>query len=240
MEGSAFKNGVDFDVDNIQGIIGYRFKDVELLKRALVHRSFAYETGKEAVDSNERLEFLGDAVLNLVVTEYLYRSFPDKREGELTQTKSLTVCKAVLAKIARRLGLGRYVKLSPGEEQSGGRQRASIVADAYEALLGAVYLDGGVKPASRLIEENILDDLESIIADEEHTNYKSFLLEYSQGQGKGHPQYEVCLEEGPEHEKLFTVEVRIEGQRLGEGNGRSKKEAEQRAAKMATERLEIL
>lgn len=232
---------VDTDLKQIQEMIDYRFKDLELLKKALIHRSFAHSVGKRAIDSNERLEFLGDAILNLVVTEHLYRSFPEEREGELTQIKSVVVSKAILAKVARKMNLGQYIRLSLSEEQSGGRQRTSIVADAYEALLGAIYLDGGIEPVRKLVTKSILNDLDDIIiVSEEHTNYKSLLLEYIQAREKGYPQYEVCFEEGPDHEKLFTVEVRVGGRKLGEGTGRSKKEAEQKAAKMAMERLEIL
>lgn len=217
---------------------GYRFRDVNLLVRALKHRSYAYACN-EGTDSNERLEFLGDAVLDLIVTEHLYRTFREKREGELTQIKSLVVSKRVLWRKAEDIGLGSYVFLSDAEELAGGRRRMSILGDAYEAILGAIYLDGGLRPVRRFVHGNLLGDLESFITDERYVNYKSMLLEWTQREGRGHPSYRVTGEEGPDHRKTFLVEVTIQGKCFGEGQGRSKKKAQQMASREALRRLGV-
>lgn len=219
--------------------VGYRFRDEDLLIRALKHRSYAYARNEHSTDSNERLEFLGDAVLDLIVTEHLYRTFGEKREGELTQIKSLVVSKRILSRKAEEIGLGNHVFLSDAEELAGGRRRMSILGDAYEAMLGAMYLDGGLTAVRRFVHRNLLRDLESFIADERYVNYKSMLLEWTQREGKGHPSYRVTGEEGPDHRKIFTVEVTIQGKRLGEGEGRSKKKAQQMAAREALRRLAV-
>ncbi|MFQ6091924.1 MAG: ribonuclease III [bacterium] len=224
----------------MQKDIGYTFRDPSLLAMALVHRSYTPMEGHEQISSNERLEFLGDAVLNLLVTEYLYHTFPDKQEGDLTQIKSRIVSRTVIAEKAKEFQLGRYLMLGPGEEQSGGRSRTSIIADGFEALLGAMYLDGGTKAVTSFLQAHLLNDLDRIILAEEHTNYKSLLLEYCQGLGRGQPVYRVSRETGPEHEKEFTVVVKIEGVTRGTGVGRNKREAEQRAAKEALEKIGVL
>ena len=220
-------------LENLERIIGYRFSDRALLSQALKHRSYVYASDGDGIESNERLEFLGDAVLDLVVTEYLYRSFRMKREGELTQVKSLIVSKPVLAEKGREMGLGRYMLLSREEEQSGGRDRTSIIGDAFEAVLGAIYLDGGFDASRDFVARSLLCDIEKISANGDYLNFKSVLLEYVQSEGRGHPRYFVHSEEGPDHEKVFTVEVAIGGEILGQGKGRSKKEAQQMAAKEA-------
>ena len=222
----------------LQSSIHYFFKNPSLLATALIHRSYAHSEDSDKSVSNERLEFLGDAVLNLVVSEHLYRVFPTKQEGELTQIKSLIVSRPVIAEKARELQLGRYLMLSPGEEQTGGRSRISILSDGFEALLGAMYLDGGKKVATDFLRNHLLHDINRIISDEEYSNYKSLLLEYCQGIGKGQPIYTVSHETGPDHEKEFTVVVQIEGKIQGSGVGRNKREAEQRAAKEAFEKIQ--
>ena len=226
-------------LDRLQEKLGHTFSDLVLLKQALKHRSYIYAVDEEGVASNERLEFLGDAVLDLIVTEALYRRFPHKREGDLTQVKSLLVSKVVLAQKSRELGLGQYLYLSKEEEIAGGRNRTSIIGDAVEALLGAVYLDGGLKAAERLVERTLLSDVERIISKGNYLNFKGPLLEHTQSEGRGHPRYLVNLEEGPDHRKVFTVEVLIGGERMGVGQGRSKKEAQQMAAKGALEKLGV-
>lgn len=223
----------------LEGRFGYHFRDANLLIRALKHRSYAYARDEDGVDSNERLEFLGDAVLDLIVTEYLYRTFGKKREGELTQIKSLVVSKSILSRKAEEIGLGDHVFLSDAEELAGGRRRVSILGDAYEAILGALYLDGGLRVVRRFVHRTLLRDLELFIADERYINYKSMLLEWTQREGRGHPSYRVAGEEGPDHRKMFTVEVAIQGKRVGRGQGQSKKKAQQMAAKRALRRLAV-
>ena len=227
------------DPRKLQEVIGYRFKNTALLLQSLKHRSHVYAKDESGIHSNERLEFLGDAVLDLLVTEHLYRKFRRKREGKLTQIKSMLVSRAALAWKAREIGLGRYIFLSREEEESGGRNRSSIVSDAYEALLGAVYLDGGLEETRRLVSDQLLKDMNRIILNHDYLNFKSALLEHAQSEGWGHPKYYVNSEEGPDHKKVFTVEVTVRGENLGAGRGRSKKEAQQMAAKEALERLGV-
>ncbi|MSS70655.1 MAG: ribonuclease III [Candidatus Latescibacteria bacterium] len=228
---------IEQNLETLEAIIGHHFADRSLLAQALKHRSYVYAADGHGIESNERLEFLGDAVLDLVVTEYLFRSFKSKREGELTQVKSLIVSKTVLAQKGREMGLGRYMLLSREEEQAGGRDRTSIIGDAYESVLGAIYLDGGLDPSRVFVTRHLLCDVEEISANGDYLNFKSVLLEHVQREGRGHPRYYVNSEEGPDHEKIFTVEVAVGGEIRGQGQGRSKKEAQQMAAKEALRRL---
>ncbi len=221
--------------------LGYCFKDERLLVKALKHRSYVYvEEGRDRLESNERLEFLGDAVLELLVTEFLFRRFADKGEGELTQMKSQLVSRTVLAQQAKLLGVGTFVLLSVDERGANGGQRPSILCDTLEALIGAIYLDGGLEAARAFVQRAVLADFRQIVQQDATFNFKSKLLEYSQSMGNGPPRYLVHDEEGPDHDKLFIVEVCITGRRLGWGRGRSKKEAQQRAAKDALESLDAL
>ena len=215
---------------------GLTFRDPALLKLALTHRSYLHVTGQR--DSNERLEFLGDSVLGLVTSEYLYRTHPGEHEGQLTKTKSLLVSKAILSRRALAMGLGRFVLMSHSEVESGGRQRLSILADAFESVVGAVYLDQGFEASRAFIERWLLRDTRSIVADKRHTNYKSHLQEYVQSTYRTHPVYRIRSEMGPDHSKQFMVEVIIGKRMLGDGKGRNKKEAEQAAARNALERVE--
>lgn len=208
--------------------IGYRFQERELLVRALSHRS-SVENGS----SNERLEYLGDAVLGLLVSEFLFGEFPDLDEGDLTKMKASLVNEGVLSKVAGEFGLGDFIFLSSEEEKSGGRQKPSIVADAAEAVLGAVYLDGGLQAARRIVHKFFLTDYEILLNDESSYNFKGELLEKIQGCGQGSPRYEILKEIGPDHEKQFVVSVSVNGESLGQGTGSTKKEAEQKAARMA-------
>ena len=223
----------------LQEKVGYNFSNPNLLTQALKHRSFVYSIDEASIESNERLEFLGDAVLDLLVTESLYCRFIGKREGELTQIKSLLVSKVVLAQKGRELGLGDHLFLSKEEDLAGGRDRTSIIGDAFEALLGAIYLDGGLKAAGDFVQAKLLCNVQEIISDGNYLNFKSVLLEHTQSEGQGHPRYLVDAEEGPDHHKTFTVEVVIGGQRQGIGQGRSKKEAQQMAAKEALKKLGV-
>ncbi len=189
-------------------------------------------------ESNERMEFLGDSVLGLVTSEYLYRLFPDEHEGQLTKTKSLLVSKAILSRKALSMGLGRFVLLSHSEIESGGRQRLSILADAFESVVAAIYLDQGFEEAREFIEYWLLRGSREIVADKRHRNYKSHLQEYVQTTFRTHPVYRIRSQMGPDHSKLFLVEVMVGRRALGEGRGPNKKEAEQAAARDALESVE--
>ncbi len=219
---------------------GLPFRDLSLLKLALTHRSYLSVTGQGPRESNERLEFLGDSVLGLVTSEYLYRRHPDEHEGQLTKTKSLLVSKAILSRRALRIGLGRFVLMSHSEVESGGRQRLSILADAFESVIGAVYLDQGFEAARTFIHQHLLAESDAITSDKRHTNYKSHLQEYVQNSFRTHPVYRIRSEYGPDHSKYFMVEVMVGKRTLGEGRGHNKKEAEQAAARDALEKVERL
>jgi len=218
--------------------LGYEFKNKDFLIEALTHRSSLKETGKERNSSYERLEFLGDAVLGLSVSRYLFENFSDKGEGELTKLKATLVSEVNLSRRAKLISLGKYLLLSAEEEKSGGRSRHSILSDSYEALLGAIFLDGGLEAAEKFIQAQILKNLKETAEDRSLRNYKGELLEILQAEGEGLPKYEVLEEKGPDHQKMFTMGVFSKGRCLGTGRGASKKEAEQNAAKMALEELE--
>lgn len=223
----------------LEARLQYRFVDREYLIEALTHRSYARGVRNDEVDSYERMEFLGDSVLGLVVTAHLYRRYYGHREGNLTKIKATLVNERSLSQVARQLGLGEFILLSPEEEQGGGRHRKSILADACEALFGAVYLDGGMKEASQLVNRLILSQTDTFLADRGQINYKGELLEHFQSLGKGMPRYESVSEEGSDHDKMFSVQVRLEGRVIGRGQGKSKKSAEQEAARAALDHLEL-
>lgn len=219
--------------------LSYRFVNRDYLLEALTHRSYARGVRNDEVDSYERMEFLGDSVLGLVVTAHLYRRYRGHREGNLTKIKATLVNERSLSQVARQLGLGEFILLSPEEEQGGGRHRKSILADACEALFGAVYLDAGMKEASSLVERLILSQMDRFLADRAQINYKGELLEHYQSMGKGMPRYELTSELGSDHDKVFSVQVKLEGQVIGRGDGKSKKDAEQEAARAALDHLEL-
>jgi ribonuclease-3 len=220
--------------------LGYRFKNAGYLTQALKHRSYLAGSGEPRYMANERLELLGDAVLSLAVVEYLYHRYPRRPEGELTVMKSLAVSRGVLANVARALNVGEHLLLSEQERRAGGAQRPSILADAMEAIIGAVYLDGGLEPARKVVQRLVLSRLPGILAREENQNYKSLLLEYCQRERMPTPAYRVEREDGPEHDKVFTVAVSIGGRQYGTGQGGSKKAAEQRAARGALLKLHVI
>lgn len=218
--------------------LGYAFTDRALLATALLHRSHIHVTGQERGSSNERLEFLGDAVLGLVVNEHLYRSFADCSEGDLTKMKSLLVCGACLSEVAGEHGLGVHIRMSRSEAATGGRERLSILADTTEAVIGAVYLDGGLEAARDVIRRILLDGSDRVLANRSERNYKSRLQELIQAEHKTPPRYRVVAVEGPDHDRVFRVAVSFDGQILGVGEGRNKKAAEQKAAASALAALE--
>jgi ribonuclease-3 len=219
-----------------QKSIGIRFTDISLLEQALTHRSYSHVTSLSRNDSNERMEFLGDSVLGLAVSQFLYLKFPDRSEGALSKMKSLLVSRKVLSSVARDVGFGEYLLLSGEESEMGGRDRSSILADSFEGVIGAIYLDQGYRASNKFIQRFLLANIHTILKDEEHTNFKSLLQEFVQSKRLSHPVYRVRREEGPEHEKEFAIEVVVRGDVWGTGRGKSKKEAEQNAARAALER----
>ena len=220
----------------IEEKISYRFRDPELLRQALTHSSYANERGWGRLGCNERLEFLGDSILGYFTAEYLYRGYPDKPEGEMTKLRAELVCETSLAKVAEELSLGEALLLGRGEELGGGRGRPSITADAVEALLAAVYLDGGAEEARRFVYTFILSNAPRAAREGSH-DFKTLLQELVQRDGAESPLYRMTGESGPDHCKVFSAEVLVDGRALGEGSGRSKKEAEQNAARDALEKL---
>ncbi|MEW5796105.1 MAG: ribonuclease III [Candidatus Zixiibacteriota bacterium] len=224
------------DLAPLEDILGHRFHDRALLRQGLTHRSII-RVRNGLVPSNERLEFLGDSVLGLVIADQLFRDHPHMTEGDLTKVKAMLVNETALSRVAVEIGLNNYIMMSSEEEKSGGRDRASIISDAFEAVIGAIYLDAGIEAARRTIISCLYSRRDSIAADDSQRNFKGELLELIQAQGGGSPQYEVISEFGPDHDKTFSVAVRVGDQRLGEGTGPTKKEAEQRAAAMALEQL---
>ena len=216
--------------------IGYTFRDRGLLENALTHSSYANEHRAKKMPSNERLEFLGDSILGLVVADHLYRTRPDLPEGDLTRIRAALVCEASLVEVAKGLDLGSYLKLGRGEESGGGRQRPSIQADAVEAMLAAVYLDGGIGEARRLIHTLIIDQEQERTA--AGRDYKTAIQELVQRTSGQVLAYHLIGETGPDHAKTFEMEVLLNGAAIGSGFGRSKKEAEQAAAKAGVAHLE--
>lgn len=215
-------------------ILEIKFTNEELLERAFNHRSFLNET-KNKIESNERLEFLGDTVLSFVVSDFLYNSYPDYSEGYLTNLRSSLVKTTTLAKIAANLQLGNFLKLSKGEEDSGGKNNSSLMADTFEALIGAIFLDSGLKTAKKVIEKFILPLVPGIIKDKSYRDAKSTFQEIVQETTKNSPFYQVIKETGPDHAKEFTVGVYVNSKLCGSGTGHNKQEAEQSAATCALE-----
>lgn len=222
-------------IKDLEAAIGYTFRDISLLQNALTHSSYANERWHDSLASNERLEFLGDSVLGMVTAEHLYRTFPQRPEGELSRLRAELVCETNLARVAAQLELGRHLMLGHGEEQGGGRTRESILADAVESVIAATYLDGGFQPAARLIHRFILSDIP--VEKPRIVDYKTTLQELVQQKKNQTISYVLTGESGPDHAKKFTVEVRINGKPMGSGSGTSKKRAEQDAAQMAYEAL---
>lgn len=216
----------------------YRFHQPELLAEALSHSSYANEHRSAHLNSNERLEFLGDSVLGFVTAEFLFRQHPDLPEGDLTRIRAALVCEQSLYEVAKKLGLGEFLRLGRGEEAGGGRERTSILADATEAVIAAVYLDGGIQAASDLIHRCLLDAEREEVVEERRRDYKTALQELVQRHADQVLSYRMADERGPDHDKTFVAEVLLNGVVAGSGTGHSKKEAEQLAAKAALGKLE--
>lgn len=230
--------------DSLEAALDHPFECRELLDRALTHSSLAHEVGDHdrRGEDNERLEFLGDAVVGLIVAESLYRRYPDLPEGSLTRLRATLVSRKHLAGIAESLDLGAYLRLGRGEERSGGRRKSALLANAMEAVIGAIYLDGGLDTARRLIESHVMEPSVSALHEQLRTgdeigDFKSALQQLLQAQKQGQPEYRTTAESGPDHRKRFFVEARVAGKTLAEGAGRSRKHAEQDAARQAIRKL---
>ena len=237
---SMFKKRKQFhqglvNMERLEKNIGYVFQEKRLLKEALTHSSYANENRKSGFESNERLEFVGDSILGFIVAEHLYSGELDMPEGQMTRTRAELVCEKSLEIAANDMQLGQVLRLGRGEELSGGRSRPSILADAFEAVVAAVYLDGGMKPAVKLVERFILAQMKS--GGQAATDYKTALQELVQKESGQTLEYAIVSESGPDHMKYFFVEVRLNGTVKGTGSGRNKKEAEQAAANAALEVL---
>ena len=229
------------ELEPLERRIGYRFKDRGLLEHALTHRSRVHEDASGGVFDNESMEFLGDSVLGFVIAAMLFREFPQHNEGQKSKLKASLVSAASLARLAEQLDLGEFLILGRGEEKTGGRRKHAIIADCYEALIAAIYLDGGIEPAQRFIEQQFSELIEeakrtgagALFTDD----WKSALQEFLQSRGLGLPAYRLAGELGPDHRKSFVVEVVVEGEAVASAEGRSKKEAAQSAARAALEKL---
>ncbi len=221
------------DLTELEAKLGIKFQDRDLLLNAFVHRSYLNEKSDFNLPSNERLEFLGDAVLQLVVSDHLYKTFPGEPEGELTNYRASIVNAKTLAVVSGELGLGNFLLLSRGEEASGGRERPYLLANTFESLLGVIYLDQGLETARKFIHEYLIPYLKPIIEQELYKDYKSKLQELSQEKLSLTPSYRVLKEEGPDHAKSFTIAVYLGDREAGIGMGNSKQVAEQEAAKKA-------
>ncbi len=238
--GSSLQGQEEYPVNirELEKILGYSFKEKAYLIQALTHRSYLNRTHEAAYHSNERLEFLGDAVLDLIVTDYLYHRFETKDEGVLSGKKSVLVSRRVLGTIVEELGLGRFLLVDRGEEKTGGRSRMSNLANLFEALLGAIYLDGGHEAAKKFVDKVLIPKVDELLKTSTYFNYKSALLEYAQSRGWGAPKYHIIKESGPDHDKRFVVAVNVHKKLSARGFGRSKKKAEQKAAQNAIQKLE--
>lgn len=219
------------DIKMLEKKIGYRFKEISYLERAVTHSSYANENKKEGVKNNERLEFLGDSVLGLVISEYLFSNYPNLAEGQLTKVRARIVCEASLGETARLLDVGNYLLFGKGEELTGGRERTSILSDAYEAIIAAMYLDGGIEPTREFVLKNMKSIIDDAAKGKKSIDYKTRLQEVIQIKKGNRIKYEIVKEEGPDHAKLFYTEVKLNDSVIGVGKGRSKKESEQEAAK---------
>ena len=222
-------------IKDLEAAIGYRFQNISLLQNALTHSSYANERWHDSLKSNERLEFLGDSILGMVVAEYLYRNFPDRPEGELTRMRADMVCETSLAAVADKIGLGEHLLLGHGEERFGGRKRASILADAVESVIAACFLDGGMEAAKAFVAKFVLTEVP--VKQLHNADYKTALQELVQQKKDQVLAYTLVGESGPDHDKEFRVEVSLNGNVIGAGVGRSKKRAEQDAARNALEAL---
>ena len=221
------------ELRDVEESIGYRFKNKELLKKALTHTSYAYEHN---VESNEKLEFLGDSILEFISSKYLYQKYPKLKEGEMTKVRATVVCEESLYKIAKKHNFSDFLFIGKSERVSKGNQRPAILADAVEAVIAAIYLDSGMEEAKKFILTNLIEEVEIASKNVGMKDYKTVLQEKLQEQGTVSIQYHIIKEEGPDHDKKFTAEVTLNGEKLAVGTGKSKKHAEMDAAKNALQK----
>lgn len=221
-------------MEELEKEIGYRFKNQELLKTALTHTSYAYE---KSIQSNEKLEYLGDSILEFVSSEYLYKNYPKLKEGEMTKVRATVVCETSLYKIAQKHNFGQRLYLGKSEIASGGRSRTAILADSVEAVIAAIYLDGGMEEAKKFIIENLKEEIKIASKNVGQKDYKTVLQEKLQIKGEVVIDYIIVGEKGPDHDKEFEAEVRCNSKSLARGKGRTKKQAEMQAAKQALDNM---
>jgi len=219
-------------LNELENAIGYSFKDISILDNALTHSSHV-ASRSDFLLHNERLEFIGDSILDMIISLHLYRRCKSSPEGSLTRFRAVIVCEQSLYNAANRLNLGRYMLMSRGEENTGGRNRTSILADAFEALIAAIYLDGGIKKAKAFILEKLEETIKAAVESRIFSDYKSFLQEHIQKKNSGKLSYKLLKEEGPDHDKIFEVALYLNNTMIGSGTGHSKKDAQQAAAKAA-------
>jgi len=224
-------------MDKLQDMLGYEFNNIALVQAALTHSSFANEHKNSKIECNERLEFLGDSILGMTVAEHLYLSFPQLPEGRMTRIRSELVCEQSLFIAATELDLGKHLRLGKGEENNKGRERPSILADALEAVIAAIYLDGGMEPVKRIIHKYIINS-PGIKQEAACSDFKTVLQELVQQKSGQTLKYQLISESGPDHMKTFVLGVVLNGKQISTGTGRSKKEAEQEAARLALEELQ--
>ena len=228
---------MDFKFQEIESKLNYSFKEKNYLLRALTHSSYSNENKKEKLKNNERLEFLGDSVLGLIISEYLFSHYSNLEEGQLTKIRAKIVCEASLGEASRNLKLGEYMLFGRGEELTGGRERTSILSDAFEALIAAIFLDGGMASARNFVLKSLEAVIEDAVQGKLFIDYKTRLQEVIQVQKGNRIKYDIVKEEGPDHAKIFYTEVRLNDMIIGVGSGHSKKESEQEAAKEGLKRL---
>lgn len=221
-------------MQTIEEKIGYTFQNKELLKKALTHTSYAYENN---IESNEKLEFLGDSILEFVSSKYLYENYPELKEGEMTKVRATVVCEKSLHKVAKMHDFSDFLYLGKSERKMGGQERPAILADSVEAVIAAIYLDGGIEQAEKFIIQSLKEDIEIATKHVGDKDYKTVLQEKLQEHGDVKIEYEIIKEEGPDHNKNFEVQVSCDGKKLAKGKGRSKKEAQMNAAQKALEKL---
>jgi ribonuclease-3 len=225
------------NLDSLEDKINVRFKNKDLLKNAFIHRSFLNENPNESLPHNERLEFLGDSVLGFIISKYLYKKYPDHPEGDLTNFRSSIVNARILSKVAKDLGLGDYLYLSRGEEATGGRERQYILANTYESLLGAIFLDNGLSSATNFVNKSLIPNLKEIIKNKLYKDFKSQLQEISQAKFNVTPSYKLISTKGPDHTKIFETGAYLDKKLLAKGAGKSKQTSEQEAARVALEKI---
>lgn len=226
------------ELAKVQRELRVKFRQTDLLEEALSHSSFVNELADEKLPHNEKLEFLGDAVLELIVSHELYIDYPEYCEGELTKLRAAAVRKTTLAKIAKQIDIGPYIRLGKGEELGGGRKRNALLADALEAIIGALYLDGGLEKARKFILDHFADEIERLNQDHHKMDYKSILQEITQSRFQTLPRYNVVSETGPPHDRIYEISITIAKKPYGIGKGRNKKDAQQKAARAALIKLQ--